>query len=76
MKSADCAGWLYYCYYLTFRCFAAITVFSSVCVICIVLQVVSAIHPKGFKVIKDQDANKESKSEKVFIPCNATPKFS
>ncbi|XP_048802017.1 inaD-like protein isoform X5 [Lagopus muta] len=27
-------------------------------------KVVSAIHPKGFKVIKDQDGNKESKSEK------------
>uniref|UniRef100_A0A669PB28 PATJ crumbs cell polarity complex component n=1 Tax=Phasianus colchicus TaxID=9054 RepID=A0A669PB28_PHACC len=38
-------------------------------------KVVSAIHPKGIKVSKDQDANKENKSEKVFIPCNATPKF-
>lgn len=45
------------------------------CVIYVVLQVVSAIHPKGMKVSKDQDANKENKSEKVFIPCNATPKF-
>lgn len=37
----------------------------------IVFQVVSAVQPKGIKVSKDQDANKENKGEKVFISFNA-----
>lgn len=41
----------------------------------IVFQVVSAVQPKGIKVSEDQDADKENKSEKVFIPFNAIPKF-
>uniref|UniRef100_A0A8C3BU55 PATJ crumbs cell polarity complex component n=1 Tax=Cairina moschata TaxID=8855 RepID=A0A8C3BU55_CAIMO len=34
-------------------------------------KVVSAVQPKGIKVSKDQDANKENKGEKVFISFNA-----
>lgn len=45
------------------------------CNICIVLQVVSVVQPKGIKVSKDQDADKENKSEKVFIPFSAIRKF-
>lgn len=61
---------LYWCHYL--RC-----LFCNCNANCIyiVFQVVSAVQPKGIKVSKDQDANKENKSEKVFISFNATPKF-
>lgn len=42
---------------------------------CIFFQVVSPVQPKGIQVSKDQDAEKEYKSEKVFIPFDAIPKF-
>lgn len=38
-------------------------------------QVVSSAQPKGVKVSKDQDADKENKSDKVFIPFRAVPRF-
>lgn len=49
---------------------------SNVYNICIVSQMVSSVQPKGIKVSKDQDTDKENKSEKVFIPFNAIRTFS
>lgn len=45
------------------------------CIIHIVFQMVSPAQPKGIKVSKDQDADKENKSDKVFIPFSAVPRF-
>lgn len=75
-QDEECTGQLYCCHYLTSGClFCGYNALSNVCNICIVLQVVSVVQPKGIKVSKDQDADKENKSEKVFIPFSAIRKF-
>lgn len=44
-------------------------------VIQLFFQVVSPAQPKGIRVSKDQDADKENKSDKVFILFSSVPRF-
>lgn len=55
-------------------CFAAVML-CLMWVMYIAFQVVSPAQPKGIKVSKDQDADKEHKSDKVFIPFRAAHRF-
>lgn len=75
LHGAGCTGYPYCHHYLILDvCFAAVMLFLM-CVICVFFQVVSAVQPKGIKVSNNQNAGKENKTEKVFIPFNAIPKF-
>lgn len=74
-QSAECTGELCCCQELILDvCFADI-ILSLMWVMYIGFQVVSPAQPKGIKVSKDQDADKENKSDKVFIPFSAVPRF-
>lgn len=74
-QNAECTGELCGCQELILDvCFAAIMLCLR-CVMYIAFQVVSPAQPKGIKVSKDQDADKENKSDKVFIPFSAIPRF-